>query len=167
MNDFLDRVLFLEKTEIFKNLNLDELSQIAGIMEVEKYDEGEILFLKGDRGNSAYVIMSGKIEIYLPGKKEDHIIVTLSEGDFFGEMALLDGESRSASARTINKCRLYVLNRRNFLNLLNLYPSIALDIIATFSGRIRDGNSKLTQFKNALKGFSDVYDSVAGLLGKI
>jgi len=157
VKDILDRLLLLERTEIFSHLNLDELTRIAHILREEELDEKEILFQQGDRGNTAYIVISGTIEIYLPQSPKDQILTTMKEGSFFGEMALLDGEARSASARSTEKTRLFSLDRNSFLKVLKQFPSISLGIISVFSSRLRESNQKHSSMQHALRDFSNAY----------
>ncbi len=164
MNNTLDRVLLLHKTEIFSQLNMDELGQLAGILEEEEFDEGEILFRKGDLGNAAYLVLSGQVEITLPQGRREEILAVMKPGDFFGEMALLDGGTRSAGARCSSAARLYRLNRRDFLRVLNRHPSISLGIISIFSERLRNGNRQLSSLRKALGDFREVYENNRNLM---
>ena len=164
MNDILDRVLMLQKTEIFSQLSLDELGQIAHILEEEDFDEGEILFRKGDMGNTAYLMLSGKVEITLPQGRREEVLAVMEQGNFFGEMALLDGGTRSAGARCAVPARLYVLDRRDFLRVLNRYPSISLGIISIFSARLRKGNRQLSDLRKVLGDFGEVYKNNRSLM---
>jgi len=78
------------------------------------YDPGEIIFAEGDKGEHMYVVRSGDVEIEQNGK----IIETLSGGGIFGEMALIDGSPRSATARAKTACELAPINEKSFLFLV-------------------------------------------------
>ena len=81
--------------------------------------KGDFLFHRGDEGTALYVIYKGLIKIAVPSKRGDEItLAILAEGDFFGEMALLDDLPRSADAMAMEETQLYVLNRTDFLSFL-------------------------------------------------
>jgi signal transduction histidine kinase len=99
---------------------------------------GEVLFRKGDAGHCMYAILAGQVQIYLEaGEGRNVTLHVLDSGDFFGEMALLDGGARSAAALTLSPCELFVLERAAFLGLLTASPELSLRLFAGLSGRLR------------------------------
>lgn len=105
-------------------------------------DRGEVLFRQGDRGREMYVIYSGKVALSVQaGEGTEAPIATLGPGEFFGEMSLIDGSPRSATA-TIdeNGTRLIVLDRTRFEYIIRHEPEFALIVMQTLCERIRAGN---------------------------
>jgi CRP-like cAMP-binding protein len=165
MGESLDLILFLDKVDIFKNLSLEELGQIASIAETARFEAGETLFEPGDPGNHAYIIVSGKIDLFLEDDRGRRQILThLMPGTCFGEMALLDGEPRSAGASIAEKSLLMVLSREDFLRVLKRYPSIAQGIIAQLSLRLRQTNSQLNTLRSAAEEFRSLYGRIKPIL---
>ena len=169
MEALLEQILFLDKVEIFKNLSLDDLGQIAGITDTQHYREGEVLFLKGDPGNFAYIIVSGEVELFSgTGKGSREVVGRLYAGACFGEMALLDGSPRSAGAAVLGESILARIPREDFIRLMQRFPSIGLGIITLLSNRLRRRNEEYDRFRAAVREFPDAYEkaSSAGFGGQ-
>lgn len=166
MSDLLETILFLEKVEMFAHLTVGELQKIAQITETDTYTDEEFLFRQGDPGNYAYIIVSGEVEIFFESERgRFRRLTTLGEGTCFGEMALLDGDPRSAGARTLSDCVLSRISRNDFIRILHQYPAIALGIITQLSLRIRDMNGKVTKLTNVVSSFSTLYEESQAILG--
>ena len=107
---------------------------------------GEVLFRKGDFGHCMYVILSGKVQIYLDaGEGQVLVLGVLAPGDFFGEMALIDGGPRSAGALTVGECELFVLERAAFLDLLSVSPELLSRLFAGLTERLRATDERYLQ----------------------
>jgi CRP-like cAMP-binding protein len=146
MDSLIEKMLFLEKVDIFRTLSLEELSHIAEITTTEEFSENEILFRQGDPGASAFIVVSGSVELFLEDKaREPRSIMVLKDGMSFGEMALLDGQPRSASARVVMDSVLARIERDEFLRVLRSYPTLSLAIISHLSQRLRDANAKVSR----------------------
>lgn len=155
----LETILFLQGVDIFSNLSIDELEKIARIAESGHYGDNEYLFRQGDPGNYAYVIVSGKVELFFqtPDGGEQPLM-TLGEGTCFGEMALLDGETRSAGARTVTECVLSRIARSDFLRTISHHPAMALGIIAQLSFRLRSTNNRVNTLSSVVTSFRSIYE---------
>ncbi len=165
MENSLDLILFLDKVDIFRELSLEELGQIAAIAETHQFEPGETLFRPGDPGDNAYIIVSGRIELFLEDERGRRQSLTcLDPGTCFGEMALMDGEPRSAGAAVQEKALLMLLGREDFLRVMNRYPSIAQGIIAQLSRRLRRTNRQLNSFQSAAEEFRTLYGKIQPLL---
>ncbi len=100
MESLIDQILFLQRVPIFKDLTVEQLGEIASISEINEYEEDEFLFREGDVGYNAYILISGKVELFKTLKNRDKVIIAeMTSGDYFGEMAIFDGETRTASAK--------------------------------------------------------------------
>ncbi len=102
----------------------------------ESYDAGAIIFSVGDKGDRMYVLRSGLVDIERNGK----VIHTVKPGGVFGEMALIDGSPRSATARAIEASELTAIRERAFLYLVHDTPYFALDLMRTLAERLRAMN---------------------------
>lgn len=94
---------------------------------------GDVLFTAGDSGDYMYVVRSGEIEIERDGK----VIETLSAGGIFGEMALIDGSPRSATARAKTDAEVAPINEKSFLFLVHETPFFAIAVMRTLAERLR------------------------------
>jgi uncharacterized membrane protein len=104
----------------------------------EECEAGAVLFRAGDAGDSMYLIEDGKIQISMHSADgEDLILAVLGPGDFFGEMALIDGQPRSANAKVVEHTRMAVLTRDHFLSFLGSSPNVAVEMLTALSRRLR------------------------------
>jgi CRP/FNR family cyclic AMP-dependent transcriptional regulator len=109
--------------------NLLTETDVPGAMQV---------FHKGDTGNAMYLIQSGKVRISITDEDRHEItLAELAQGDFFGEMSLIDGRQRSADARVIDDARFAVLSRPDFLMFVRTNPDVALGMLGALSDRLR------------------------------
>ncbi|WP_339318049.1 Crp/Fnr family transcriptional regulator [Paenibacillus sp. FSL R10-2734] len=129
----------------FEHLDDGYLAEIAKLCSERTYIKGESIFFEGDEGEELYLVISGVVQIYQDNLSRDVILSIFREGDFFGEMALLQNErARSASARTIEKSTLCILKKRDFIPLLKNNPEILIGILETALDRLRDANKLIT-----------------------
>ena len=133
---FLDKeakkqVNFLKKLYLFEGLSDRAMFKIMGIMYAKEYPANEIIFSEKDIGRAVFIIKSGEVEITKSSKDTNKNIVLskLSAGDFFGEMALLEEEPRSATARTTKNSELLFMYKVRFDALLEHYPRGAAKVV--------------------------------------
>jgi len=130
--------LFLKRVHLFQSLSDEDIERLAASLRYRPLKKGETLFRKGDEGNSLYIVRSGSIRIVLPSESGEEVSpAILSEGDFFGEMALLDGMSRSADAVALEASEVFALNRRDFLSFLLNNENAIQSIFSFLSMRLR------------------------------
>jgi CRP/FNR family transcriptional regulator, cyclic AMP receptor protein len=135
--------------KLFKGLAQDALTRIAAIAGEESHRTGTVVFREGDMGDKLYVIVDGKVRIsrQVPGMGEEALAV-LGTGESFGEMALIDDVARSSDAIVHEKCRLLVIRREAFEDLLFLHKDLAYEIlwnvVKLLSSRLRETNDKMT-----------------------
>ena len=131
----------LKNVSLFKNLNEEQLTIIAQYCTKTTAKAGTILCLEKEVGNEFYMLMSGSVKIYTKGASgEEKILSILRPGESFGELALIDGKPRSASAQTLENCVLAVLSKQNFLGILAAKFDITLMIMQELCQRLRDTN---------------------------
>lgn len=164
MISLIDQILFLQNIPIFQNLTVDELGQIAAITKTDNFEEDEILFKEGDLGDQAYIVISGEVKIYKRIRKDNEItIARLRNGECFGEMALFDGEPRSASARTTAPSVLSIYSREDLMTVIDQYPTIALGIINEISKRLRNVQMNLDDYKKTIHDFKILYKKMENI----
>lgn len=128
----------LRSVPLFASLDDQTATHLRSLLTVKNVPSGTRLFQKGDSGDAMYLIESGRVRISITD--EDGHEVTLAEnaqGDFFGEMALIDGRQRSADARVFEDARLAVLSRQDFLSFVRSSPDLALEMLAALTDRLR------------------------------
>ncbi len=129
---------------LFEPLKQAERKNLAELLHRQTIRKGETLFRRGDEGTALYIIISGCIKITLPSNKDDEITVTVfSSGDFFGEMALLDGMPRSADAVALEETHLYILDRSDFIAFLTSNESAVKSVLYALSMRLRKTDNLL------------------------
>ncbi|MBN8996779.1 MAG: cyclic nucleotide-binding domain-containing protein [Rhizobiales bacterium] len=97
------------------------------------YPDGRVVFIRGDEGDKAYIVESGRIDIREGGR----VIEAMQPGEIFGELALIDGETRSASAVAVGPTRLIVIEKDQFFALLHDHPDFALGVMRLMTRRLR------------------------------
>ena len=128
----------LAEIPLFEGLSDADLAIIAQRVRQPRYKEGHTVFHRHDPGVALYIIISGKVKIHNETPDgADCIIAILSEGDFFGDLAVIDGEARSADATTLDATELLMLTRDDLHDILERYPRISLHLLVTLAGRLR------------------------------
>jgi CRP/FNR family transcriptional regulator, cyclic AMP receptor protein len=128
----------LAQVSIFEQLGADELEQLSALLRTRRYAKGEVIFHQGDVGTSLYIIRKGEVAIRLASPDGKEVILTLLDrGDFFGELALLDGEPRSTDAVAREETDLLSIQREDFRLFLDARPKVALGLLATLSRLVR------------------------------
>jgi CRP/FNR family transcriptional regulator/CRP/FNR family cyclic AMP-dependent transcriptional regulator len=133
---------FALKVPLFKNLGQREVAAICSAMLPRTFGTGETV-VHQDEGESRsfFIIAEGSVNIaVLSTEGKQTILTRLRTGDFFGEMAILDGEPRSASVVAAEECTLLVLYRKPFLDILQRFPKIAIQMLIEMSRRLRRTN---------------------------
>jgi CRP-like cAMP-binding protein len=107
------------------------------------YKDGEIIVRQGDMGDCMYVVQSGRVEVVRQEDLNEVKLAELTAGAFFGEMALFEKQVRSATVRAVGDVRVLTVDKRTLLRRIKEDPFLAVNILQTMSGRIRDLNSEL------------------------
>jgi len=138
----------LASMNLFQGISSEGLERIAAIAGEESHALSSYVFREGEMGDKLYLILDGKVRISreLPGMGEEALAV-LGPGESFGEMSLIDDTPRSADARVHERCRLLVITREAFEDLLFVHKDLAYEIlwnfVKTLSGRLREANDKM------------------------
>jgi len=154
----------LSKVPIFGNLTHNERTAICSVIVVRQFNDGEtIVHEEDEESQTFFIIGAGTVHVVvLSSEGKQTILATLRQGEFFGEMALLDGEPRSASVVAAGKCTLLMLYRKVFIDILQKYPKITIQMLVEMSRRLRKSNRHI----NTLSLMS-VYGRVADVLIQI
>lgn len=137
----------LKQVPIFRMLGKDSIDFIVERLKFKTFKKDEVICNIGDPGDEMFIIISGKVKIciYADNGKTEQVVATLGTGDYFGEMALLTGETRSASVIAIEPSEMFVLQKNDFDVILEKYPSISLSMGKIVSQRLRDTLKKATE----------------------
>src|ERR1019366_4202050 len=116
---------------------------------INEFDVGDVIFEEGSTGRELFVVLDGKIDIAKISGASKTVIVTLGKGEFFGEMAVIDGSSRSATAiAAAPNTRVMRINHARFVYLVSQQPAFALMIMDALSKRLRAANAYLVRGKS-------------------
>lgn len=150
----------LSHSPLFSQLTPAELEKVAALLRPRRYRAGEPVFREGDPGTALYVIETGEVKILLGGSDGKEVVLSLlGPGEFFGELALLDGEPRSADAVATVPTEMLVLAREDFLRFLREVPTVSVNMLAALSRRFRRTDRLVHD-----AAFSDVRTRVTRLL---
>lgn len=138
-----EKVSVLKSLNIFKDAPENILADIASLMQEEEYEKGASIFTEGSKGDCMYIIYKGKVRIH---KKKTELAI-LNEKEEFGELSLLDAETRSASATADTDCFLYKINQEPFYKLIDTRPEIARGFFKILCQRLRSQNEKSISLK--------------------
>ena len=128
----------LRKVPLFNDLSEEMAIKLCGLLQLREYKAGTRLFRTGDNGDAMYLIESGRVRISVPDADgHDVTLSELHEGDFFGEMAMIDGHERSASATVLDNSRLAVLTRSAFIKFITKDEQVMLAMLMAMAARLR------------------------------
>ena len=128
----------LRQVLLFESLDEKAAKELCGLLETLDRGGGTVLFRAGDAGDAMYLIERGKVRICVQATDGHELTLTeLGRGDFFGEMALLEGQRRSANAVVADDARLAVLSREHFLSFMRSTPNVALEMLTALANRLR------------------------------
>jgi CRP/FNR family cyclic AMP-dependent transcriptional regulator len=150
----------LRKVPLFAGLRPDALNGLAAQMRRRTFKRGTMIFHKDQAGDALYVIDSGRVRIFLPTESGTELTVEVSgTGDVFGELSLLDGRPRSASAEALEDTITFTLTREEFKAHLTATPQLAVALIELLSNRLRH----VTEYAESL-AYLDVHARLARTL---
>jgi CRP-like cAMP-binding protein len=131
----------LSANPLFSQLGADELTDIIAFARIKLVEKKVIIFHKGDRGDQLIAVLKGRVQISSISEDGKEIILNLVEpGEVFGEISLLDGMERTATAMTLTASELLIISRQDFIPFLEKNPRIAIKMLAALSQRIRQTN---------------------------
>src|SRR2546426_3422588 len=136
----------IRSVPLFASLDDEAASDLRNLLSVREVPNGAALFRAGEQGDAMYLIESGRVRITISDDDQKEIVLAeLAQGDFFGEMAIIDGKQRSANATVAEDARLTVLSREDFLRFIHNNPKVALEMLSATFGRLRRTDKLLQQ----------------------
>ncbi len=134
--EFANQVL--GRCHLFDGMSPEALAAIARTLKTRRFRRGEVLFHEGDPGDALFIVASGAVKVVVPSEEGDEaILATLRRGDFLGELALLDGAPRSASAIALEPTEVMALPRDQFRALLADEPAMRDALLSSLAGELR------------------------------
>src|SRR5436190_14270854 len=128
----------IRSVPLFASLDDQAAAELRDLLRTLDKGAGTPLFSAGDAGDAMYLIESGRVRISINDADQKQIVLAeLARGDFFGEMAIIDGKNRSADATIVEDARLAVLSRENFLGFIRSNPTVAVEMLSATFSRLR------------------------------
>lgn len=144
----------LRRIPFFAKLHARDLKEVYKISRIKEYGPGELIFSKSQSAEQMFIVLEGRVKIYSPSSsKKRKTFAYLQPGDFFGEMALLEGKPRSASAEASEYTKVLMVTKKDFQRLLvRDHPELSLYLLRVFSERLRKANEEIEGllFRNIL-----------------
>ena len=134
----------LNTIPIFIDLDADELKDVSESCTPRKYPKNSMIILEEEFGDIVFIIIQGTVKITRVNDEGKEVILSLlGPGEIFGEMAILDGEPRSADATAIEDCILFKINQRDFSQVLSIQNGVMISIIKILTKRLRETTQKV------------------------
>jgi uncharacterized membrane protein len=128
----------LRSVPLFASLDDDAARELRNLLSDKRVPQNTRLFRQGDKGDAMYLIESGRVRISIRDQEEQEVVLAeLAQGDFFGEMSIIDGRQRSADAKVIDDAQLAILSREAFLTFVRGNPDVALEMLSALTDRLR------------------------------
>jgi len=133
----------LKKNKLFTGIGEELINEVAQNSIIENFKPGDIILREGESGDKVCLIMRGRVKVVKLADSKGKILMELSEGDFFGEMSLIDLRPRSASVVALTDCEVISIPANYFDKLIHLQPQLIINIAKTLSERLRTSNDKI------------------------
>ncbi len=128
----------LELIQLFSGISSNVIDKLSSLMKEVTVKKNTLVITQGDTSRSLFIISTGRLKVFANDEYGNQTIFTfLSEGDFFGELSLLDSAPRSASVMAVDDCKLLTLSHQNFTNILEEHSEISQPLFTALTMRIR------------------------------
>ncbi|MFO7445369.1 MAG: Crp/Fnr family transcriptional regulator [Ignavibacteriaceae bacterium] len=161
---------FLKYVPIFSDLDDDTLIKISKLGLRKTFKKDAVVLLENESATALFIIVSGKVKISRVSEDGKEVILTiLGDSDFFGEMAIIDGQSRSANVTSMEDTDILIIQRNDFLQLLHDHPEVAIALLQELTKRLRSADMKIKSLslKDAEGKVASVILQLADDIGKI
>jgi CRP/FNR family transcriptional regulator len=158
-----DTIALLRRVPVFSTLSREDLARVAQVAMSRRFETGAVVFKEGDEGSTCYIVRTGRARAIR--EHPDGRSITLAHfepGDIFGEMAMLDGERRSATVEATEDTETIAILSSDMHRLLREHPDMSVKLIAALGQRLRDTNERL-----ARQSFQTVQSRVAAALAQL
>ncbi|HZY09914.1 MAG TPA: DUF1003 domain-containing protein [Bacteroidota bacterium] len=166
-------VEFFSKIPLFSSLGEETLTDIKSLWKPLRKETGQLIFKKGDPPQAMYLIRGGKVSISVwTEDNQEFQLSLLHDGDFFGELALIDGSPRTASAKAVEQVDLLEMTREDFLDFLRKNPDVAITMMGVIAQRLRDTNELIERrttrnVNEEIQLYASFADRIADKLARI
>lgn len=134
----------LSAVPLFERFNDEERDWLAAQLDEVEFQPGQLVFRRSDPGGAVFIVAKGEVEVFIEDTTGERIVFEkVCDGHFFGELSLLDGESRSASAQAMTPTRALKVDREDLEELFKRHPTAAMDILAVIGRRLRQADKLL------------------------
>jgi len=158
-----ETIALLHGVPLFGTLSDDDLLEVAAVTVPRHFDAGEVVFREGDRSNTCYVVRSGRARaVREHSGRRTLTLATFGPGDIFGELAMFEDESRSATVETLDDTDVCAILGHDMRRLLRSHPDIAVKLLGALGRRLRETNERL-----ARQSFQTVQSRVAAALAEL
>jgi CRP/FNR family cyclic AMP-dependent transcriptional regulator len=153
----------LRRVPLFSELSEEDLERVQSVAIPRSFPKGVRVFHEGDHSDSCYIVRSGDLRVTREHSDGRAIaLATLASGDIFGELAMLDGQARSASVETLSDAELLALPAADMRRLLAAHPEITIKLVVALTRRLRETNERISR-----QSFQTVPSRVAGVLAQL
>jgi CRP-like cAMP-binding protein len=155
---------------LFAELKENDLENITKMAVRQVYKKDNMVLIEEEIGSTMFIILHGRVKISRINEEGREVILSvLVDGDFFGEMAILDGETRSANAFTLEDTELMIIRKENFMEILRSYPQVAINLLKELAHRLRrsDAQIKSLSLQSALGKVASTLLRIADDLGVV
>ncbi|HEY6105199.1 MAG TPA: cyclic nucleotide-binding domain-containing protein [Anaeromyxobacteraceae bacterium] len=143
----VDKLAALRRSSLFDQLSPAELEVLAELSRPRRFARGQVIVEEGELGDSIYVLVAGEVEVLRRDGSEDKTLARIEPPEFFGEMALIDREQRSATVRAVSEVTALQLTAQNFTAFRKQsrdgFTFVVINIARTLSARLRETNARL------------------------
>jgi len=157
----MSHVEVLARIPLFSSLPEEDLARISSLSREESYPNGANIVKIGDPGETLFVVLEGTVQVLYPGRSQDLQLARLEAGEFFGEMALLNDEPRSATVRAMTPVRALVVEKDDFRDLIRSSGGVALSLLEALSYRVRNVGEQAGELHEQM-----LRDPLTGLLNR-
>ncbi|TKJ42297.1 Crp/Fnr family transcriptional regulator [candidate division LCP-89 bacterium B3_LCP] len=134
----------LKAVPLFADLDDDSLEDLDDLLTVKRYKKNNLIIFEDDRGLNLFIIYRGRVKISRISEDGGEVILAiLGEGEFFGELSVIDGLSRSATVTALDEVELLVMKREEFYGALETHPQISIFLLKELAGRIRKSDTQI------------------------
>ena len=151
MLSMMDLIIALKRIPLFSSVHGEGLKRVAETIREMKLPAGELVFAEHDLGDEMYIVHSGRVLIFNETGSGENVLNSVRSGGYFGEMAIIDEQPRSASARSTEDSVLLVLHKNDFNIAVHDYPEIAFEVMKEFIRRLRVADQRIRTLAGELQ----------------
>ena len=134
----------LSRVPLFGGLSREELVSLSSVVRTSRYFAGEVILVEGQTGDTMFILRHGAVKITRSSRQGREVVLAfLRQGQYFGELSILDGRERSANVTALEETEVYVIERSDFLGLLQKHPSLSVHLLQELAGQIRAADQQI------------------------